>query len=284
MKYTTLLLLAIMPCTSFCQNFHITAFGGLATYQGDLQGKRIDFSQSKPAIGIGGLYEISNKFLLRAGFIYGNIEGNDIKNTTAKGIEFRNLNFKSAITEFQLGAEYNFFKLEGKSITPYIFAGIAAFHFNPYTYDSTGTRSFLQPLSTEGQGLAAYPDKKPYNLTQFSIPFGGGIKVQLNDNWQMAVEVGLRKTFTDYLDDVSNKYVDYNTLLTARGRKAVELAFRGDEVLNGPAYPADGTQRGSAATKDWYYFSGIRVSKRLSNKATRGFNRSRKMGCPGNVL
>jgi hypothetical protein len=284
MKHTTLLLLVILPCISFSQNFHITAFGGIATYQGDLQGKSIDFNQAKPALGIGGLYEISNKFLLRAAFTYGNIEGNDVRNTTAKGIEFRNLNFKSSITEMQLGAEYNFFKLEGKSITPYIFASVAVFHFNPYTFDTTGNKIFLQPLSTEGQGLAAYPDNKVYNLTQFSIPFGGGVKLQINDNWQVGIEVGLRKTFTDYLDDVSNNYVDYNTLLLAKGAQAVELAYRGDEVLNGPTYPADGTQRGNAKAKDWYYFSGIRISKRLNNKATRSFNNSRKMGCPGNVL
>jgi hypothetical protein len=249
-----------------------------------LQGKRIDFTQSKPAVGIGGLYELSNKFLLRAGFTYGNIEGNYVKNTIAKGIEFRNLNFKSTITEFQLGAEYNFFRLEGKSITPYIFAGIALFHYNPYTYDSAGTKTFLQPLSTEGQGLAAYPDNKVYNLTQFSIPFGAGIKLQLDDNWQIGIEVGLRKTFTDYLDDVSNNYVDYNSLLSAKGSKAVELAYRGDEVLNGTAYPTDGTQRGNPKTNDWYYFSGIRISKQLNNKASRSFNNSKKMGCPGSVL
>lgn len=273
-----------MPCTSFSQNFHITAFGGIATYQGDLQGKSIDFSQAKPAVGIGALYELSNKFLLRTGFTYGNIEGTDVKNTSAKGIEFRNLNFKSTITEFQLGAEYNFFKLEGKSITPYIFASIAVFHFNPYTYDTTGNKIFLQLLSTEGQGLAAYPDRKPYNLTEFSIPFGAGIKLQLNDDWQVALEVGLRKTFTDYIDDVSYNYVDFNTLLLAKGPKSVELAYRGNEVLNGPAYPVDGTQRGNPKSKDWYNFSGIRISKRLNNKASRNFNNSRKMGCPGNVL
>lgn len=284
MKYTTLLLLAAMPYISYCQNFYFTAFGGLATYQGDLQGKTIDFSQSKPAFGVGVLYELSNKFLLRTAFTYGNIEAADEKNTKGKGIEFRNLRFNSAITEFHIGAEYNFFRLEGKSITPYVFGGVAVFHYNPYTFDSIGNKIFLQPLSTEGQGVAAYPNNKPYNLTQFAIPFGAGIKLQINDNWQFGVEVGLRKTFTDYLDDVSNNYVDYNTLLLAKGKKAVELAYRGDEILNAPLYPTDGTQRGNSKTDDWYYFSSIRISKKLNNKASRNFNNNKKMGCPGNVL
>jgi hypothetical protein len=284
MKYFIHLLLAILPCSGHSQNFHITAFGGLATYQGDLQGKRIALDQSKPAVGIGALYELSNKFLIRTGFTYGKVEGNDTKNTTAKGIEFRNLNFKSAITEMQLGLEYNLFKLSGKSLTPYFFAGIAVFHFNPYTFDSVGSKTFLSPLSTEGQGLASYPDSKPYKLTQLAIPFGGGIKVQLNDDWQVAVEVGLRKLFTDYLDDVSNNYVDNNILLAAKGAKAVELAYRGDELAGAPSYPAAGVQRGNPKTKDWYYFSGLRISKRLNNKASRTEKNSRNLRCPVNVM
>ena len=280
MKHSILLFMAVLPLDVFSQNFHADVFAGVATYQGDLQGKRITFAQSRPALGIGISYNISNKLIARTGFTYGTIEGNDKKNTTAKGIEFRNLNFKSAVSELHLGIEYNLFRLEGKSITPYFFAAIAGYHFNPYTNDSTGAKVFLKPLSTEGQGLAAYPDRKNYGLTQFALPFGGGIKLQISDNLQLAAEVGIRKLFTDYLDDVSFNYVDYATLLSAKGPKAVELAYRGDEVVGAPPYPADGAQRGSPKTKDWYYFSGIRLSAKLNNKAGRIANGKNKLGCP----
>jgi opacity protein-like surface antigen len=283
MKYSILLSMAVFPLAAFSQNFHADVFAGVATYQGDLQGKRITFNQSHPAVGIGISYDITDKLIARSGFTYGTIEGTDKKNTTAKGIEFRNLSFKSAVSELHLGLEYNFFKLEGKSLTPYFFAGIAGYHFNPYTNDSNGTKVFLRPLSTEGQGLAAYPDRKNYSLTQFAVPFGGGIKLQMSDNLQLAAEVGIRKTFTDYLDDVSTTYVDYATLLAAKGPKAVELAYRGDEVVGGPSYPTDGAQRGSSKTKDWYYFSGLRLSVRLNNKAGRVANGRNKLGCPSKV-
>jgi opacity protein-like surface antigen len=282
MKYLIHLLLALMPCLLFAQKFHVTAFGGISSYQGDLQGKRITLSQSKPAVGLGALYEISSKFIIRTGFSYGKVEGNDSKNTTAKGIEFRNLSFKSAITEMQLGVEYNLFKLEGKSLTPYFFAAVAMYHFNPYTYDRAGNKTFLRPLSTEGQGLPQFPDSKSYSLTQFAIPFGAGLKIQLDDNWQVGFEVGLRKLFTDYLDDVSANYVDYNILLAARGPNAVELAYRGDEIANAPTYPTSGTQRGNPKTKDWYQFSGVRVSKRLNNSETRIAGKSKRLKCPVN--
>lgn len=79
----------------------------------------------------------------------------------------------------------------------------------------------------------------------------------------MGVEFGVRKLFTDYLDDVSTTYVDQNLLLLNRGAKAVELAFRGGELKNGATYPADGTQRGGNKAKDWYYFTGITASFRI---------------------
>jgi opacity protein-like surface antigen len=283
MKHSILLFMAVLPLAVFSQYFHADVFAGVATYQGDLQGKRLTFNQSHPAVGIGISYDLTNKLIARAGFTYGVIGGNDTKNTTAKGIEFRNLNFKSAVSELHVGFEYNLFKLEGKSLTPYFFAGIAGYHFNPYTNDSSGSKVFLRPLSTEGQGLAAYPNRKNYSLTQFAIPFGGGIKLQLSDNLQLAAEVGIRKLFTDYLDDVSNSYVDYATLLAAKGPKAVELAYRGDELAGAPGYPAEGAQRGSPKTKDWYYFSGLRLSARLNNKAGRVAKGRNKLGCPTKV-
>jgi opacity protein-like surface antigen len=283
MKYSILLLLGQAPLFLFSQNLHADLFAGAATYQGELQGKRITFNQAQPAVGIGISYNLSNKIIARTGFTYGVIAGSDNKNTTAKGIEFRNLSFKSTVSELHLGLEYNFFRFEGRSTTPYVFAGIAGFHFNPYTNDSTGAKVYLRPLSTEGQGLTAYPDRNNYKLTQFSLPIGGGIKLKISENLQISAEIGLRKTFTDYLDDASSTYVDFATLLAAKGPKAVDFAYRGDEISGAPPYPSDGAQRGNPKTKDWYYFSGLRLSVLLNNKANRLANGRNKLGCPTNV-
>jgi hypothetical protein len=284
MKGTTLLIMLAMPFFCQSQKLQVDLFGGVATYQGDLQGKRYTLNQSRAAIGIGATYGLSEKFFARAGFTYGGLAGDDKLNTTGKGIEFRNLRFKSAVSEMHLVVEYNLFRLEGKSLTPYVFGGIALFHFNPYTNDSIGNKYFLKPLSTEGQGLAAYPNKKNYSLTQFAIPFGGGLKIKLSDEIQVALELGVRKTFTDFIDDVSGFYVDRTTLLNERGAKAVELSYRGNELSGAPTYPVDGTQRGNEKTKDWYYFTGVRLSKTINNKAGRIAKGRDKLGCPGKVL
>src|SRR5690606_15533698 len=98
------------------------------------------------------------------------------------------------------------------------------------TYDTLGTKIFLRDLGTEGQGLPQYPDKKMYNLVQIAVPFGGGIRLRLSDNVHISYEIGLRKLFTDYIDDVSTTYADEAILASRRGQRAVGIAFRGDEL------------------------------------------------------
>ena len=71
----------------------------------------------------------------------------------------------------------------------------------------------LQPLGTEGQYSSQYPEKDPYQLIQFAIPVGIGFKVSLSEKFSMAIEYGLRKTFTDYIDDVEVFMLAHNIFL-----------------------------------------------------------------------
>lgn len=160
--------------------------------------------------------------------------------------------------------EISLLDISAKKFTPYAYGGIAGFHFNPYTYNARNEKVFLQPLSTEGQGLADYPDRKPYRLNQIAAAFGGGFKFVLSNCTGISLEFSQRKTFTDYLDDVSTSYVDQNKLLAAKGQQAVDLAYRGDEVHNPALYPPDGEQRGTPTEADWYYFIGITADVRIN--------------------
>jgi len=278
------LLLLLCPLITLSQTrLHADLFAGFANYYGDLQNKPITLDQSSLAIGAGVKYELDDHLAFRTGFMYGRIGADDKRNKPS--LQLRNLNFQSKVFEWNVIGEYTLFNMNSKQFSPYAFAGVAIFHYNPYTYDSIGVRYFLKPLSTEGEGLAAYPDRKPYHLTQFAIPFGVGVKFRVTNDVVLAYEFGLRKTFMDYLDDVSKTYVDQNTLLNEKGAKAVELAYRGDEIKDGdPNYPADGSIRGGAKYKDWYYFSGVRLTIALhtSNKL---FNREGKgsLDCPVKV-
>lgn len=255
-------------------------FGGVSNYQGDMIQGAYVARFTKPAIGITGSYPISDRFALRAGFTYGKVAGDDKYNV--ESVRTRNLNFETKITEFALLGEFTVFSLDNIRWSPYVFGGVAVYHFNPYTEDSSGNRIFLQPLGTEGQGIDGYD--KPYSLTQLALPFGGGVKYAISDRVQLGLEVGLRKTFTDYLDDVSTNYADEADLLAAKGPLAVELSYRTDELPGGSqAYPAKGAQRGGAKEKDWYYFSGLHLTFALGEGGggfLGGGRGKRGYGCP----
>lgn len=283
MKHLILFIGLYIPFAGTGQKLHADFFGGFANYQGDLQGKRFTLKNSGPAFGLGLSYDITNKLIVRGVATYLKVGADDKDNTTAKGITFRNLNFKTQIAEAQLALEYNFFDLAERSFTPYVFGGIAAFHFNPYSSDSNGNKVFLRPLSTEGEGLPQYPDKKPYNKNQIAIPFGGGVKFALSDKVQVGIELGLRKLFTDYLDDVSTTYADSSILFAAKGPQAVAFAYRGNELKGAPPYPAGGSQRGNPKNKDWYYSTGIRISYLFGGAGGGGGGRKSRTGCPVNV-
>ncbi len=266
---------------SFAQ-FHLGVFGGIGNYQGDLINSAYVGKLTRVAIGLTGEYELSNKLSLRAGLTFAQVAGDDQYNTKDY-LKLRNINFESNITELSLVAQYYTFGFENRRWSPYVFGGVAVYHFNPYILTTENEKVFLKPLSTEGQGLTGYPESKPYSLTQLALPFGAGVKFALSDNLRIGAEVGLRKLFTDYLDDVSTNYADENDLRTQRGDLAVLVAYRGDEVPGGdPIYPAKGAQRGGADQKDWYYLTGLTLSIRLGSGGGGGLfgGGKGKYGCP----
>jgi len=259
-------LLAGLLCVgsvAFSQNVHVGIFGGLAAYQGDLTDKIIPKKVTNGAIGVTVNYELKPQIMLRGGFTYSVVVGAD-RFAKDDSMLARNLAFETHLTEFSLLGEYYFFDLNEQKFSPYVFGGLAIFHFNPYAYSGTTNKIFLKPLSTEGEGLSAYPDRKPYALTQLALPFGAGVKYAFNDRVRLGLELGIRKLFTDYLDDVSSRYVDPADLLAAKGQVAVDMSYRGDELPGGnPNYPAKGAQRGGVKHKDSYYFLGLHLTYRL---------------------
>jgi len=289
MKRMVLLIVLIPVFTSAQNRLNLTLSGGFANYYGDLQSKPMTLDQAHGAFGLGLKYDLTDHFAVRGGLFYGRISADD-KNNKAS-LRPRNLNFHTRILEANVMAEYSLFSLLDKRFTPYAFGGLAVFRFNPYTFDSTGGKYYLQPLGTEGQGLSIYPDRKLYKRTGLAIPFGAGLRLRVSEKVTLAYEFSLRKTFTDYLDDVSSIYVDKNVLMQAKGPKAVEMAYRGDEIPGGSAYPNHGEQRGTPSEMDWYYFFGISIEMNffafkkffssLNNENSSVIHNTR---CPKNVL
>ena len=233
--------------------------GGLINYGGDLQNKSFTFNQANVAYGIGATYQFWNNFSVTASVTRGKIGATDAKGSPDHVI--RNLSFFSNVTEGSAVFEASLFDVPGdKKFSPYVYEGIAFFHMNPYTFDPSGNKVYLQPLGTEGQGLAEYGNKKKYKLLQFAIPVGVGVKYALSDNIMISAEFGFRKTLTDYMDDVSGpKYADTALIRAANGPLASKLSFRGDE-LNTPLGFSKTIIRGNPGNKDVYYTCLIKLS------------------------
>lgn len=278
----TILLLNVLFLQA--QRVHVGVAGGLANYTGDLMDKLYHKKLTNGFLGFTVHYELKDQILIRGAYNFARVDGSDAY-SEKPNLVLRNLRFESAISEFSVVGEYYLFNLYERRLSPYGFIGLGIFHFDPYTQDSAGRKVFLKPLSTEGQGI--YPNKKHYSLWQPTIPFGGGVKFAITENLRVGIEIGIRKLFTDYLDDVSTSYPDLNDLLAARGQTAVDFSYRMDEIPGGDAnFPAKDTQRGGAAQKDMYYFTGLNISFRPSFGdgggvgRSRGFGKKSKFGCP----
>src|SRR6478609_3153730 len=208
---------------------------------------------------------------------YGTISGDDAIITGKGGYEearkVRNSDFKSKIAELFLAAEVypTVFLEEDPSdlyhkLRPYGLIGVGVFHFNPQGTDPvSGGWVNLQPLSTEGQGFSAYPDRQPYKLTQMNIPMGFGIKYFASDVVSISLEIIHRKTFTDYIDDVSTDYIDpalFSQNFGAGSQKAALATRMANKSVGTPSIPTyvAGDKRGTPTNKDAYYSAGFKLS------------------------
>ncbi len=249
-----------LPLCMQAQSHHEIGIAvGVSNYYGDLQPKFWASNGYQPMGGILYKYFLNPRVGLRTGVSYTNLSAGD----SLSGIPVnraRNLSFATHLFEMHGALELNFLPIEvmHHKVTPYIFGGISAFYFNPYAHDVNDNKIFLRPLSTEGQGLPMYPDRKQYSLVNMAFPFGGGFKFFIGKTIMLNAELGFRYTNTDYLDDVSKSYVNLDTLQKYKGKVARTMAYRGNTVIgwdkNNPNY---GFQRGDMKANDWFWYGNI---------------------------
>jgi len=232
---------------------------GASNYYGDLQPRLFPNYGYNPMGGIVYKYFMSPHVGLRVGASYTNLTAADSLSNIPNNVA-RNLSFTTHLFEVHGALEFNFWPIEvlKKKASPYIFGGISAFYFNPFAEDDAGNKVFLRPLSTEGEGLPMYPDRKQYSLVNMAFPFGGGFKFFIGKTIMLTTEIGFRYTNTDYLDDVSKSYINLDTLFAYKGKLARQMAFRGNKV---PTWSGDnpdyGFQRGDSKSNDWFWYVNV---------------------------
>jgi hypothetical protein len=181
----------------------------------------------------------------------------------------RNLSFNTNIWELAILGDFNFFKFvpgsENYRFTPYITLGLGVFNYNPYTYYQ-GQKVYLRPLGTEGQGSAAYPDRKPYGSMAVAFPLGVGVKYSLNRTMSIGFELLYRFTTTDYIDDVSKTYApDAQTQFLPNGQPTLWYALQDRSYETGEPIGIKDRQRGYSNQKDSYLTGQVMLTFNLTS-------------------
>ena len=266
MKKVLFLFCILLPITLSAQFWEVGGFVGSSNYTGDFSESTMMMKETHLAYGGVVRFNISRFLAIKGNIIKGTISGTDANAKKYYHRQWtRNLSFRSPILDISIQPELNLLGFRTNHFTykssPYIFVGVSFLRFNPQAYYNDKWVN-LQPLGTEGQFLKGYDDRR-YKLAQVSIPMGLGWKYSLGRNLNLGFEISARKTFTDYLDDVSANYVDLKDLLYRNGQIAVNLSNRTGEVNDERISKTILDPRGDPEKKDWYYFAGFTITYSL---------------------
>lgn len=209
-------------------------FGDLAPFDRNFSS---DITLTRPGLGIVASRRIAPRLSIRGTYTFGRLRGDDFSANpnlqSTRDRYRRNLHFKNDIHEFGFNGVVDLLRNRGDYtkrayVTPYAFLGLAIFHHNPKAQVPVNLQSAgsdwveLRPLQTEG---------KSYSNVQFAVPFGLGARIRVSSHLDISAEIGFRMLNFDYLDDVSNVYVDPGTLnsdlsriMAARSQESVAAA------------------------------------------------------------
>ena len=208
-------------------------------YFGDLapvsKAASTDISFTRPGFGLSGGYKFHHSLALTAELNWFRVFGDDISSdptAEASAARYaRNLSFRNDIKELRVALQVFLLPNYGGPnqrlpFNAYLSLGAALYHHQPMgkvpdaDYQSAldgsvpvpqaGEWVKLKPLGTEGQNLGIV---EPYSNFNLSLPIAVGAQMRIpNTQLTAALEFGLRYLFTDYIDDVSGRYVDLDTL------------------------------------------------------------------------
>lgn len=183
MKILWVVTLTLVSYSVSAQKSEVGLGLGTLNYTGDLA-RTYNILNSKPAGTVFFRSNVSRVVSLRAALTLGGIGASDRRKPIDAFAERRDASFDIFMIEGSAVAEYHFLNWREERrfmrFTPYLFGGLALFGF-----------SGNQTKTAE------------YSNVQGSIPFGAGVKYIINPKWYLSLEFGARKTFFDYLDNVS---------------------------------------------------------------------------------
>jgi hypothetical protein len=242
----------------------LTAGLGSSTYFGELANEGQIFNGT-PNVHAGLQYYFTRKIGMRVEAAWFQLSGTDSKATPESARQPRNLSFFENNFEMSAVGIFNLFP-QGRSFYQrpqfniYGFGGIGLLYFNPTT-EYQGKKYVLAPYHTE---LVDYSRVVPV------IPLGIGMRFKIGPFMNLSVEGGFRKTFTDYLDDVSTVHHDASHFTDPI---AYALSDRGVEIGLPPA--VEGAIRGNPKKDDAYMLYSVKLEYYLPVNFLQGNNQKK---------
>ncbi|MFN5334166.1 MAG: hypothetical protein ACK5BV_03135 [Bacteroidota bacterium] len=209
--------------------------------------------------------------------------------------KYRNITFRSPLYEGYLGVELFptvYFSLRSGNgvprFRPYILGGVGLFAFKPqglYVKDGVEKWVDLKPLRLEGQGMSetGVPE---YDLWSYNIPLGIGVKYDLTERLTFGIEIVHRMTGTDYIDDVSRKFIDpslFDKYLSPEDAEIAKYMANPSSYFPGaPGYTPyrPGKKRGNPELNDAYFSSTFRLTWKIGDIYADWFKNKRSLRCP----
>jgi opacity protein-like surface antigen len=195
---------------------------GTINYKGEVS-PQFQWQNSRPALTVFYRRDISVPVTLRASVTAGFLRATDANVEGANGgvpplQNYRQLSLKGGLVEAAGVVEYNFLDYHNRKdqhrmhLSPYLFAGLGLYYVN---------------TTVNSANVALQPDfDRKGAKVGIAIPAGAGLKLALNEYFNLGLEMGVRKTFTDQLDHTG----DQTPLLV------------------------------NSHDQDWYYYSGVSLS------------------------
>ncbi len=194
-QYFRLLMLSIglihfFGSSAFAQKVEFGAGIGAFNYKGDIA-PDLNLRFMKPAGSLFFRYNPNSALSLRAELAGGIIGAKDAVSKDPFQ-QARNMSFKTTIFEGSVAAEYNFLDYKDRRF---------AVNWTPYVFGGIGYNAFKPNIQTGD-----------YKTSGVILPYGVGIKYQIRRPWNIGIEYGARKTFTDYLDNLGGDPSTVNKL------------------------------------------------------------------------
>lgn len=248
--------------------YSISGTPGFMYYNGDMSGDFPDTKTTHFSFGLDFGYTRGGIFKFTLGYQYGKISGAD---SLIGNSDFRNCHFYSSIHDIRFLTYIDLIKIwrkfkPNKTLNradwepgftgPNIILGLGILRFNPKG-EMDGESYELQKLGTEGQYLSGGDYPSPYSLWTFNLKYGFGFGYNVSRQVNLELQLLYFQTFSDYLDDVSTEYPNYNELLKSEnGDIATYFSYGGKDGSKIP----EGKPRGNSDKNDGIMTFGLKVT------------------------